>query len=242
MIPLARQKKFSLYQLNEGAVTVEFGTTISDEINSKVAALDELLSQEPVPGMYQTVPAYASLTIYFDPLILLGSTLPGLTSAEKAGAYLDTLSEKLDESQKLAEGRFFTIPVCYGGQFGPDLEYVAGVHNLTTDDVIRLHIDAEYKVYMMGFIPGFSYMGGLNPLLETPRKPSPVRVAAGAVGIAGSQAGVYPLDTPGGWQIIGRTPVKMFDAERPEPSLLKAGDRVRFEPMTLTDFENYTRP
>ena len=241
MIPVASQKKFKLYQLTEGAITIGFGTKISDEINAKVAALDELLSREPLPGMYQTVPAYASLTIYFDPLQLSGSALPGLTCSEKAGEYLTVLFDRLEDTPKPADGRLFTIPVCYGGQFGPDLEYVADYHQLTTEAVIRLHCDVEYKVYMMGFIPGFSYMGGLNPLLETPRKASPVRVLAGGVGIAGSQAGVYPLETPGGWQIIGRTPVKMFDAERAEPSLLKAGDRVKFEQIDLDEFENYNR-
>lgn len=241
MIPTAGQQAMRVYQLTEGAVTLEFGTAISEALMNRVNSFNQLLSGNPLPGMYQTVPAYASLTVYFDPVTLIYSTLPGITCFEKARGYILELDRRSDPTEKSTASRLITIPVCYGGAFGPDLEFVAGRHQLTIGEVIRLHSKVEYKVYMIGFIPGFSYMGGLNPILETPRKQTPVRVPAGAVGIAGNQTGVYPLDTPGGWQIIGRTPLKMFDAGRDEPSLLKAGDRVRFETINLSEFEKLSR-
>ena len=123
---------------------------------------------------------------------------------------------------------------------GPDLEYVAEFHHLTIEEVISLHSAAVYKVYMIGFIPGFAYMGGLPAKLDTPRKDSPRKaVPAGAVGIAGKQTGIYPLETPGGWQIIGQTPIKLFDENRQPPAFLKAGDRIKFEPISLSGFEKH---
>ena len=138
------------------------------------------------------------------------------------------------------KGRILTIPVHYGGSFGPDLPEVAEYHGMTPSEVIALHSAVTYRVYMIGFSPGFPFLGGLDPRLHTPRKKSPrEKVPAGSVGIADQQTGIYSLDSPGGWRLIGRTPVKLFDLSREEPLLLGAGDRVLFQPITENEFENY---
>ncbi|HZY35909.1 MAG TPA: 5-oxoprolinase subunit PxpB [Mucilaginibacter sp.] len=240
MIDLTRKSDLQVYPLSECAVTIEFGKVIDDTIVNRVNAFDRLLNKKRLPGMYQTVPAYASLTVFFDPLALLATELPGKTSFDKAKAFLLELNDEVNNPKQAAETNIISVPVCYGGAFGADLEYVTAHCNLPAEEVIRLHSEVVYKVCMIGFIPGFAYLTGLNPRLEIPRKPAPVKVAPGAVGIAGSQTGIYPLETPGGWQIIGRTPLCMFDAGRSRPSLLKAGDVVKFEPVGFADFEKYS--
>jgi inhibitor of KinA len=200
---------------------------------------DHLLQPKPLPGMYQTVPAYASLTVFFDPMVLAASPLPGKTCFEKAREFLLALNET-DAAQPVNKGSsIITIPVCYGGPFGTDLDEVANFTKLDRDEIIKRHSEAVYKVCMIGFIPGFAYLGGLDALLRVPRKPTPVKVSPGDVGIASVQTGVYPLETPGGWQIIGRTPLRLFDATRPQPSLLKTGDHVKFEPISFAESKKY---
>jgi inhibitor of KinA len=243
MINIAGTKELTLYPVSENALTIEFGNSIEEGLMAQVSAFDRLLKENPFPGLYQTVPAYATLTVFFDPVTVINQNqLPGKTCYDKVCEYLRLLSAELKPSSVAQTGERISIPVCYGGALGPDLDYVASCHQLTTAGVVALHSDAIYKVYMIGFIPGFAYMGGLNSLLETPRKTTPARaVAAGAVGIAGKQTGIYPLETPGGWQIIGQTPVQLFNAARPQPSLLKAGDIVKFEPISFSDFGKYSK-
>jgi len=225
----------TLYPISECAITVEFGNTIDEGLMSRISRFNRALSQNPFPGMYDTVPAYTTLTVFFDAVqVIRQNDLNGNSCFEKVSGYLENLKED-DDSAPSSESEIISIPVCYGGKFGPDLQYVAEYHNLTVDEVIGLHTDAIYKVYMIGFIPGFAYMGGLNDLLETPRKDTPQKVPAGAVGIAGKQTGIYPLETPGGWQVIGQTPVILFDAHRQPPALLKAGDRIKFEAISLSE-------
>ncbi len=231
------------YPLGENALTIEFGSVIDEAISNRVTAFNRLLNQKPFPGMYQTVAAYATLTIFFDPKTVINQkNITGTTCFEKVRNYL--LSIKIGDVQNHAgEAQVITIPVCYGGEYGPDLQYVAEYHQLSPEEAIQLHSAAIYKVYMIGFIPGFTYLGGLDARLETPRKSTPRNsVQPGSVGIAGAQTGIYPLETPGGWQIIGRTPLKMFDAAREQPALLKAGDRVKFEPVDGAGFEKYHQP
>jgi len=247
MIDLAGKRDVQVYPLSEGAVTIEFGTVLNEATLSRVNTFDVLLNKKPMPGMYQTVPAYTSLTIFYDPIELMHAALPGKTSFDKARDHLLGLTEEsipgVAQVDAVDAGTpaTVTIPVCYSGSLGRDLEFVAGQCQLTTSEVIRLHSEVVYKVYMIGFIPGFAYMGGLNPLLQMPRKANPVKVSPGAVGITGGQTAVYPLETPGGWQIIGQTPVRMFDPGRPRPALLKAGDMVRFEPVSQAGFDKYRR-
>ena len=231
---------FIIYPISECAVTVEFGNTIDERLMRRIIRFNQSLLQKPFPGMLTTVPAYTTLTVFFNPLELINKNdLPGISCFDKVSGYLKSLRDE-NNPTPVTENEIITIPVYYGGSAGPDIEYVATYHNLTINEVIALHRQPVYKVYMIGFIPGFAYMGGLNETLYTPRKATPRKaVPAGAVGIAGQQTGIYPLETPGGWQIIGQTPLNLFDAARNPPALLKAGDRVRFEPISLSEFKNY---
>ena len=230
---------FQIYALSEQAVTLEFGDVISSDILDKISCFNKALNQLPFPGFKTTVPAYTTLTVYFDPLEVMGSAnMTGKYCFEKVSGYLSALG--IDpQSEPAPELDTIIVPVCYGGKSGPDLSELASVHELTPQEVISLHTAPIYEVYMIGFVPGFAYLGGMLPELATPRKASPRgRVPAGSVGIAGAQTGIYPLETPGGWQIIGRTPLQMFNAARQRPSLLKAGDRVVFKPVNEQEFDD----
>jgi inhibitor of KinA len=200
-------------------------TTI--QANSKVRKLLRLLQQEPVAGVRNLHPGYCSLLVKFDALRM---------RHEEVEAILREYLERLQEVE-LPEARLVEIPVCYGGEFGPDFSEVAGLHGMTAAQVIELHASVEYHVYFLGFVPGFAYLGELPEALVTPRLATPRRrVVAGSVGIAGNQTGVYPFATPGGWRLLGRTPVKMFQAGREQLSLLSIGDRVRFVPISAERF------
>lgn len=230
----------SVYYLSEQAVTIEFGHEISDELLHRISSFNKQLQQYPFPGLQTTVPAYTTLSVFYDALIVMqANDMPGKSCFEKVQNYLLSLEQE-NINQTTSAAPPIIIPVCYGDDFGPDIEEVAAQHNLTTQQVITLHTQATYTVYMIGFVPGFAYMGGLNEQLATPRKAIPRQaIAAGSVGIAGKQTGIYPLETPGGWQIIGRTPLKLFDATRHQPSLLKAGNLVTFKPISPEEFDQY---
>jgi inhibitor of KinA len=192
------------------------------EANENVRKLLRLLESEPVAGVRNLHPAYCSLLIKFEALQMRHDELEAILRK-----YLERLEEV-----KLPEPRRVEIPVCYGGEFGPDLAEVCALRGMTAAQAIELHVSVEYLVYFLGFVPGFAYLGELPEELVTPRLAAPRRrVPAGSVGIAGSQTGVYPFATPGGWRLLGRTPVKMFQAEREGLSLLSIGDRVRFTPI-----------
>ena len=212
------------------AVSIEFGDSIDPKINQKVLHLFDRLRARPVSGIKDLIPSYRSLLIQYDPLIL---------SKEKLETFLRQQLPGLGQVIS-PMGRIITIPVCYGGSFGPDLPEVAEYHEMTPSEVIALHSAVTYRVYMIGFSPGFPFLGGLDPRLHTPRKKSPrEKVPAGSVGIANQQTGIYSLDSPGGWRVIGRTPLRLFDLSREEPLLLEAGDRVLFQPITEKEYENY---
>lgn len=215
-------------------VTLQFGQNITEEVWQKVTAYNVLLQQQPFPGMQSTVPAYTTLSVTYDVMQVLKSPMPGIQCFDKVSNYLYSLQSPTIKPSK--SGSIVHIPVCYGGDFGPDIEDVASLNQLTVQEVIQLHSQPTYQVFMIGFIPGFAYLGGLDTRLATPRKALPRKaVPAGAVGIAGEQTGVYPMETPGGWQLIGQTLLQLFDVGRNTPSLLKAGDLVRFDPVDYTD-------
>ena len=224
------------YPLGDAAVTLELGRTISPATHRLIQALARLLDQNPPPGLREYVPAFTTLTVYYDPWELSQNT--EIPPHKQVASYLQSL---LPAAQVLAAdyapGPLVEIPVCYGGDLGPDLAAVAQYAGLSEAAVMELHSAAEYLVYMLGFAPGFPYLGGLDARLATPRRavPRPL-VPAGAVGIAGAQTGIYSLPTPGGWQLIGRTPRRLFDAGRTPPSLLQAGDRLRFVPISGAEF------
>lgn len=210
---------------SDRSLLISFGGQITLENHRRVANLLRLLKMEPIAGVRNLHPSYCSLLITFDAL--------KLTHAELEG----TLSGHLQRLQELRppEPREVEIPVCYGGEYGPDLKDVAELHGIAAEQVIELHATTEYVVYFLGFVPGFAYLGELTDELVTPRLATPRQsVTPGSVGIAGRQTGVYPLPTPGGWRLIGRTPVAMF---RPDSgSRLAIGDRVRFVPISGDEF------
>ncbi len=205
------------------AILAEYGDAIDSEVNEKVRAVTELLRKAAPDGIVLIMPAYRSIGILFDPLV---------TSVENIATLLDRIESEIDASA-IPEARTVEIPVCYGGAYGPDIEFVARHNELDVETVIEIHSATLYRIYTIGFAPGFFYLGGLDRRLHTPRMETPrSMVPAGAVGIAEGQTGAYPLDSPGGWRIIGRTPIKLFDAGRPEPFLYQAGDSIRFRPIS----------
>ncbi len=212
---------------SDQSLLVYFGQKITTEAHQQVRKLLRLLELEPIAGVRNLHPAYCSLLVKFDGLRL---------RHDEVEAILRRYLERLEEI-KLPESRLVEIPVCYGKEFGPDLAEVCAIHGLTPAQAIELHASAEYLVYFLGFVPGFAYLGELPEALATPRLAVPRRrVPAGSVGIAGNQTGVYPFSTPGGWRLIGRTPVAMFRDEREGLSLLSIGDRVRFAPISEERF------
>lgn len=206
--------------VGEAAFTVEFGDRLDEDLNGQVHALDASLATHPFPGLVETVPTFRSLLVIYDPLV--ADELAARAALERA---IETMEAAPPRQERLVE-----IPVRYGGEWGPDLEDVAAHCGLAPAEVVRRHTRPTYRVAMMGFAPGFAYLFGLPPELATPRLATPrLRVEAGSVGIAGPQTGLYALSTPGGWRIIGRTSLALFDATRQAPFALRAGDRVRFE-------------
>jgi len=205
--------------LGDSAVLVQFGNQIDVTINRRVHALAALIAASPLDGIIGTVPAYGTLLIHYDLLILT------YTQVSK------WIRTKLDQVQDviLKKPRRIEVPVRYGGEYGIDLQFVADSHHLSVEDVIRIHSERTYTIYMMGFTPGFPYMGKLDDLLVTPRLESPrTRVLSGTVAIAGFQTGIYPIESPGGWRLIGHTPLQLFDPKSESPFLFSPGDEVRF--------------
>lgn len=221
-------EEIRIFSLGETALTVEFGTTISEALNKKAIALAEYFSDHPFPGFIESVPAYASATIFYDPLVIRQS-LSGFQTAFDFVASLVNSSIRTLNVENSIDLRTVEIPVRFdlNGEF--DLAYVASFHDLTPTEVIEIFTSTTYRVYMLGFLPGFSYMGEVSEQIATPRKESPrTHVPAGSVGIAGRQTGIYSLASPGGWQIIGRTDLAMFTPDAEAPCFLGPGDNVRF--------------
>ncbi len=215
--------------MGEQGLVAELGCAIDLAANARVHRLASLLRRESLPGIRELVPTYRSLLILFDPLRLTRSRLRETVARLAREGCLGDCRE---------EGRLVPIPVCYGGDFGPDLEFVARHNGLSPEEVIARHSAEIYPVHMLGFLPGFPYLGGLPERIVAPRLATPrLDVAAGSVGIAGSQTGIYPLRSPGGWRIIGRTPLRLFDPERDMPFLVSAGDRVRFDPVDRAEYD-----
>jgi inhibitor of KinA len=219
---------FTIVAAGDAAVIVEFEERINAGINARAIAVADAVQAANLAGVRDVVPTYRSVAVYFDPLRTDYAAL--MTRLEAAATH--------PPDERAAAHVPVRIPVCYGGEFGPDLGAVAAYAGCSEPDVIALHTSATYRVFMLGFVPGFAYMGTVDPRIAMPRHSTPrVRVPVGTVGIAGVQTGIYPAETPGGWQLIGRTPVKPFDAARPQPFLFKAGDTVQFYSIERTDFD-----
>jgi len=211
----------------ESHLVVEFAQVINPAINQAVHSLDQQLKSGELLGFKESVPTYASLLISYDPLQLSRDTLI---------AHCKNLLQQSGKDAPLWR-ETVEIPVLYGGEWGPDLSDVALKVGLSPSEVIELHAQADYTVYMIGFMPGYPYLGGLNPRLSLPRLATPrTKVPAGSVAIAELQAGIYPLESPGGWHLLGRTPLRLYRPDSSPPVLLRAGQRVRFRPTTPAEY------
>ncbi len=220
--------------LGDRAVMITLGATIDETTHRLVRSASARIDRRPPAGFVDQVPAFTSIAVHYDPLI----AARGARQTPYARV-VDELRDALDglTAEQLPPANAVEIPVCYGGALGPDLDDVARAHDMTADEVVRVHTAGDYLVYMVGFMPGFAYLGGLSAKLATPRRTTPRTVVpAGTVGIGGSQTGVYPLDSPGGWNLIGKTPLAIFDIGREPPALLATGDRVRFRAITEEQF------
>jgi len=209
------------------ALFIELGDTIDPELNRRVRRLHLAIQEATPPGLVETVPAYRSLLVCYEPRDV---------SPQQLRATLELLVDKTGADEFPAP-KVTEVPAVYGDEYGPDLEFVAEHNGLSPEDVVRLHAGKAYLIYVLGFTPGFAYLGGLSPRIATPRLATPrARIPAGSVGIAGNQTGIYPVESPGGWRLIGRTPVELFHPEKEPPSLLQMGDYVEFVPITAQEF------
>ncbi|HXB06215.1 MAG TPA: 5-oxoprolinase subunit PxpB [Puia sp.] len=234
---------FSIYPLGDSAITIDLGNSIDDQRNRTALALYEWLRAHPFPGLQDIIMAYSSVSVFYD--------LSALAAAEGRGA--GEVYSRLEEMLRLAwkevakdipavdaGGQLWELPVCYEGEYAPDIGFVAEQQGLSAGEVVELHTAVVYRVYMIGFLPGFPYLGTVDERLRVSRKPEPVAVRAGGVGIAGMQTGIYSLNSPGGWQIIGRTPVRLFEPHGDPPILVQAGDRVQFYPVSSAEFRAWS--
>jgi inhibitor of KinA len=216
--------------MGDRGLLLEFGEEISSETNEKVRRMALAIQAEAIKGIIETVPTYRSLLIIYDPLIL---------SIDDLKKRLEKLEHGLRQTP-FPEPKLTRIPVVYGDPYGPDLDFVAQYHRISHNEVIQLHCSKPYFIYMIGFMPGYPYMGELPDALITPRLKTPrLSVPAGSVAIAQKQTGIYPMESPGGWQIIGRTPIKIFDPQREPPALLQMGDLVQFYPISEKEFNQW---
>lgn len=223
---------FRIKPFGDCGLRVQLGDSITKEINAKVRSLSWFLEKENIRGIMEWIPTYTAVSIYYDPYII---------TFEEIKKYVESMEEKL-EKITLPPANVIKIPVLYGGEVGSDLEHVANYNQLSVEEVIRIHTSSDYLIYMMGFTPGFPYLGGMSEKIATPRLKEPrLKIPVGSVGIAGSQTGVYSMETPGGWQIIGKTPVRLYDPDRRKPILLQAGNYIRFVQVTESEYREIER-
>jgi len=220
--------EFSIQPLGDTGIIIQFGTEISEAIYQQIRQYVYWLEQSCIEGIVEWVPAYTTLAVFYRPNII---------SYDELSQKLLKIGEKI-ESMPVPDPIVIEIPTLYGKEAGPDIQFVAETNGLSEEEVVKIHSSSDYLIYMIGFVPGFPYLGGMDKRIAAPRKKTPrSRIPAGSIGIAGEQTGIYPLETPGGWQIIGRTPVKLYDPQKQDPILLKAGDYIRFVPITEREYE-----
>jgi inhibitor of KinA len=234
---------YSIFPLGDSAITIDLGNYIDEQLNRRALVIHDWLQAHRLPGVLDILVAYSSVSIYYDPIEVRSGGLDGFP-----GVYhrLEQLmirawgeTGKEPEGKPEVKGHHFRIPVCYEKAYAPDLDWVAEARGLSREEVIGLHSSNDYRVYMVGFLPGFPYLGKIDTRLEVARKPQPATVKAGGVGIAGLQTGIYPLNSPGGWRIIGQTPIALFNPKADPPVHLQTGDSVKFFPISESEFYNW---
>lgn len=220
--------KPTISPVGDRAISIDFGQVIDPTINRHIRQTIERIKELQLDGIIELVPTYCALLVEYDAMLYSYSEICNIIEPTLEEGMANTTNELVTVVE---------VPTVYGGEFGPDLRFVASHNHLSEDEVISIHSGTDYLVYMLGFIPGFTYLGGMDPRIATPRLSSPrTLIPAGSVGIAGEQTGTYPSDSPGGWQIIGRTPVTMYDMSKAQAALLKAGDYVRYVPIDESEF------
>lgn len=220
--------KPTISPVGDRAISIDFGQVIDPTINRHIRQTIERIKALQLEGIIELVPTYCALLVEYDAMLYSYSEICNIIEPTLEEGMANTINELVTVVE---------VPTVYGGEFGPDLSFVASHNHLSEDEVISIHSGTDYLVYMLGFIPGFTYLGGMDPRIATPRLSSPrTLIPAGSVGIAGEQTGIYPSDSPGGWQIIGRTPVTMYDMSKAQAALLKAGDYVRYVPIDESEF------
>ncbi|RLL42826.1 5-oxoprolinase subunit PxpB [Oceanobacillus piezotolerans] len=219
---------FEIQVYGDRGLRITLGDSISKETNDRIRSFSSLLEDENIKGVIEWIPTYTSISIFYD---------PALISYDSLRERMNSLYENISLID-VPPADVITIPVCYSKEYGPDLTNVSKHNQLTEEEVIKIHTEPDYLIYMMGFSPGFPYLGGMSEKIATPRLSSPrAKIEAGSVGIAGSQTGIYPLESPGGWQIIGRTPLKLYNPKSDHPILLRSGNYIRFTPVTEEEYQ-----
>ncbi len=214
------------------AIVIEFGKTIDEEINNRVISMAASIKNKRIRGVREILPTYRSLMVFYNPKKISYIRLVNMVKTLDYNAVSDK-----EESQKT-----LIVPCCYEDNFGPDLEDMSKELGLTRDEIVKIHSDVKYKIYMLGFLPGFVYLGGLDKRINIPRLKTPrTRIPARSVGIGGAQTGVYPVDSPGGWRLIGSTPIDFYDIKRDNPILCEAGEYIRFKPVSRSEYDDIRR-
>jgi inhibitor of KinA len=232
--------KYSFFPLGDSGLLIEFGNIVDKTINDQVLILFKLLQAARLPWISDLVPAYSSLAIFYNDQSLLPITENAGTHYEQAVKKVQAFLCEADHTLVSMPRRQLRVPVCYEEGFAPDLDDVAQRSGLSVEEVIHLHTSSSFRIYMIGFLPGFAYMGEVLDAIAVDRRSEPRKsVPAGSVGIAGKQTGIYPFDSPGGWQLIGKTPVSLFDIDNDAPTFFQPGDEVFFYSITANEFTNY---
>jgi inhibitor of KinA len=232
---------YKIYSLGDAGITLDLGNTIDEKLNQKVLAMHNWLQKESFPGICELVVGYSSITILYDAFLVNQKNKVQTSVFDFVKRKLESAYEGSEEGIQ-SDQKKITVPVCYDEEFGKDLQLVSNATGISHQEIVNIHTSKEYYVFMIGFVPGFAYMGEVDERIQLPRKEKPELVVAGSVGIASGQTGIYPLESPGGWHIIGRTPLKLFDKDAESPVLFSPGQRIQFQPITRKEFEQWQSP